>query len=102
MASKHEFISEANQALKHQFAQNLKDPYFRVVARGQYLFSLDSKSFTQFWGKLVLMLNSRGKHAKAVSATSAAVDSGDTGDHLSYNSRKWQSRIDAQAAESLQ
>ena len=33
VAQKPEFISEANQALKHQFAQNLRDPYFRVVAR---------------------------------------------------------------------
>ena len=30
VACKPEFISEANQALKHQFAQNLRDPYFGV------------------------------------------------------------------------
>ena len=34
VACKPEFISEANQALKHQFAQNLKDPNFGVIARG--------------------------------------------------------------------
>ena len=34
-----------------------------------------------------------------VSATSAAVDSGDVRDHLSHNSRKRQSKIDAQAAK---
>ena len=46
------------------------------------------------------MLNSRGKqHAKAVSATSAAVDSGDAKDHLSHNSRKRQSKLNAQVAE---
>ena len=39
VAQKPEFISEANQALKHQFAQNLRDPYFRVVARGECLSS---------------------------------------------------------------
>ena len=33
------------------------------------------------------------------SATSAAVDSWDARDHLSHNSRKRQSKIDAQAAE---
>ena len=99
MAHKSEFISEANQALKHQFAQNLKDAYFGVVAREQCLSSPDSKSFTQFQGSLVLMFNSRGKCTKAVSATSAAVDSGDTGHHLSYNSRKRQSKINAQDAE---
>ena len=49
VAHKPEFISKANQALKHQFAQNLRDPYFRVVARGQCLSSPDSKSFMQFW-----------------------------------------------------
>ena len=39
VACKPKFISEANQALKRQFAQNLRDPYFRVVARGQCLSS---------------------------------------------------------------
>ena len=99
VACKPEFISEANQALKHQFAQNLKDPYFGVIARGQCLSSLDSKSFIQFQGRLALMFNSRGKCAKAVSATSAAVDSGDARDHLYHNSRKRQSKINAQTAE---
>ena len=61
VARKPEFIHEANQALKHQFAQNLRDPYFRVVARGQCLSSPDSESFTQFRGRLALMFNSRGK-----------------------------------------
>ena len=45
------------------------------------------------------MFNSRGKHAKAVNVKSAAVDSGDTEDQLSHNSRKRQHKIDAQAAE---
>ena len=48
VACKPEFISKANQALKHQFAQNLKDPYFRVIARGPCLPSPDSESFTLF------------------------------------------------------
>ena len=52
VARKPEFKSEANQALKHQFAQNLQDPYFRVVATGQCLSSPDSESFTQFWGSV--------------------------------------------------
>ena len=99
MAPKPEFTSEANQALKNQFAQNLKDPYFGVITRGQCLSSPDSESFTQFWGRLALMFNSRGKHAMVVSATSAAVDSGETGEHLSHNSRKRQSKIDAHAAK---
>ena len=99
MALKPEFISEANQALKHQFAQNFKGPYFGVVARGQCLSSPNSESFTQLWGRLALMFNSREKHAKVVSATSVTVDSGNAGDHLSHNSRKRQSTIDVQAAE---
>ena len=99
MSHKPEFISEANQALKHQFAKNLKDPYFGVIARGQCLSSPDSRSFMQFQGKLALMFNSKGKCMKVVSATSAAVDSGESRDHLSHNSRKWQNKIDAQAAE---
>ena len=52
VACKPEFISEANQALKHQFAQNLKDPHFAVIARGQCLSSPDSGSFTPFLGKV--------------------------------------------------
>ena len=98
IARKPEFISEANQALKHQLVHNLRDPYFGVVARGQCLSSLDSKSFTQFWGRLALMFNSwEKKHAK-VSITIAAVDSGDC-KHLSHNSRQRQAKINAQAAE---
>ena len=99
VARKPEFIHEANQALKHQYAQNLRDPYFRVVARGQCLSSPDSESFTQFRGRLALMFNSRGKqqHARAtVSATAA--ECGDV-EHLSRNSRQRQNKIDAQAAE---
>ena len=82
---KPKFKSKANQALKHQFAQNLRDPYFRVVAKGQYLSSLDSESFTQFWGQLALMLNSRG--CTKANVSSSAVDCGDT-EHLSHNSRR--------------
>ena len=102
VAQKLEFIHEANQALKHQFAQNLRDPYFGVVARGQCLSSPDSESFTQFRGRLALMFNSRGKqqHARA-SVSSTAVETGDS-EHLSCNSRQRQSKIDAQAAEIAQ
>ena len=86
IAQKLEFMSEANQVLKHQFAQNLRDPYFRVVARGQCLSSPDSKSFTQFQGQLALMFSSWGKqHAKA-NVTTSTVDSGDQ-EHLSCISR---------------
>ena len=85
---KPEFLEEVNQALKHQFAWNLRDPYFRVVARGQCLFSPDSKSFIEFWGQLALMLSCRGKNVKVVHATSAAVDNEDTEQHLSHNSWK--------------
>ena len=100
IAQKPEFISEANQALKHQYAQNLRDPYFRVVARGQCLSSPDSKSFTQFRGRLALMFNSQGKqHAKANIMTTA-VESGDQ-EHLSHISRQRQAKIDAQTAEKI-
>ena len=98
VAQRPEFISEANQALKHQYAQNLRDPYFRVVARGQCLSSPDSKSFTQFQGKLALMFNSQGEQHAKVSIMTAAVDSGDK-EHLSCNSRQRQAKFDAQAAE---
>ena len=82
VARKPEFIGEANQGLKHQFAQNLRDPYFRVVARGQCLSSPDSESFTQFQGRLALMFNSQGKQCTKASITTTAVDSGDQ-EHLS-------------------
>ena len=99
---KWEFINEANQALKHQFAQNLRDPYFGVVARGQCLSSPDSESFTQFRGRLALMFNSQGKQQHArVNVTSTAVESGDS-EHLSHNSRQRQNKINAQAAEIAQ
>ena len=95
---KTEFKSEANQALKHQFAQNLRDPYFRVVARGQCLSSPDSKSFTQFRGRLALMFNSQGKQRAKANIITAAMDSGEQ-EHLSHNSRQRQAKIDAQTAE---
>ena len=75
------------QALKHQFAQNLRDPYFRMVVRGQCLSSPDSESFTQFWGRSALMFNSWGNQCAKVSIRTAAVDSGDQ-EHLSHNSRQ--------------
>ena len=99
VAHKPKFISEANQALKHQFTQNLRDPYFRGVARGQCLSFPDSESFTQVWGQLSLMFNSRGKCMKVVNVTSVAVDNGHIEDQLPHNSRKRQHKIDAQAAE---
>ena len=102
IAQKPEFIHKANQALKHQYAQNLQDPYFGVVARGQCLSSPDSKSFTQFRGRLALMFNSQGKQQCArVTVSATAVESGDV-EHLSCNSRQRQSKIDAQAAEIAQ
>ena len=103
VARKLEFIHEANQALKHQYAQNLRDPYFRVVARGQCLSSPDSESFTQFRGRLALMFNSRRKQQQCARATvsATAVESGDV-EHLSRNSRQRQSKINAQAAEIAQ
>ena len=98
VARKLEFIHEANQALKHQYAQNLRDPYFGVIARGQCLSSPDSKSFTQFRGRVALMFNSWGKQCARANVTMAAVESGDP-EHLSHNSRQRQNKIDAQAAE---
>ena len=83
VAHKPEFISEVNQVLKHQFTLNLRDPYFVVVARGPCLSSPDSESFTQFQGQLVLMLNSRGKHARLVCTTSVAVENEDIEEQLS-------------------
>ena len=99
IAQKLEFISEANQALKHQYVENLRDLYFGVVARGQCLSSPDSESFTQFRGRLALMFNSQGKQQCArANVTSAAVESGDS-EHLAHNSRQRQNEINAQAAE---
>ena len=95
---KPEFISKANQALKHQYAQNLRDTYFRVIAKGQCLSSPDSESFTQFRGRLALMFNSWGKQCARANVTMAAVESGDP-EHLSHNSRQRQNKINTQAAE---
>ena len=45
------------------------------------------------------MFNSRGKHPEVATVTSVAVDSGDSEDHLSNNSRRRQHKINSQAAE---
>ena len=90
-SSEARFLGEVNQALKHQFTHNLRDPYFEVVARGQCLASPDSESFTQFWGCLAMMFGNRGKCAQAVHASSAAVNNEEIGgeeQHLSHNSYK--------------
>ena len=84
--------------MKHQSAQNFRDSYFGVVARGQCLSSSDSMSLMQFWGRLALMFNSWGKQCTKVSVTTAVVDSGDQ-EHLFCNSRQRQVKINAQAAE---
>ena len=99
VACKPEFINEANQALKHQFAHNLRGPYFGVIARGQCLSSPDSESFTQFQGRLALMFNCRGKQHMKANVSTSAVDSGDVKDHVSHNFSKRQSKIGAQTAE---
>ena len=44
------------------------------------------------------MFNSRGRHAKT-NVSSSAVDCGDTEEHLSHNSRRWQSKTNAPAVE---
>ena len=44
------------------------------------------------------MFNSRGKQCARVNVTTTAVESRDQ-EHLSRNSRQWQAKIDAQAAE---
>ena len=97
VAHKPEFLGEANEALKHQFTQNLRDPYFGVVARGQCLSSPDSESFTQFQGCLALMFHSGGKHAKVVTTPSAVVENEDMDQQFSHNSRKRHHKINAQA-----
>ena len=68
------------------------------MTRGQCLSSPDSKSFTQVWGWLALMFTSWGIQCAKANITTSAVESGGQ-EHLSYNSRKRQTKIDAQAAE---
>ena len=105
VAHKPEFLGVANQCPKH--LHNLQDPYFRVVARGQCLVSLDSKSFTQFKGWLAMMFGSCGKHARAVPTTSAAANSKEASqdivdnhqESLSHKSSRYQHEIDAKAME---
>ena len=88
VACKPKFLGEANQALKHQFAHHLRDPYFRVVDRGQCFAFPDSESFTQFRHQLAMMFGSQGKYTKAVQDQ-----------YLSHNSHKHQIKIDSQAVE---
>ena len=52
VAQKPEFKSEANEALKHQFTPNLREPNFRVIARGQCLSSPDSQKFHTISGSV--------------------------------------------------
>ena len=98
---KPQFLGEAKEDLKHHYAHNLRDPYFRVVAKGQCLASPDSESFTQFRGWLAMMFGSQVKHAKATNSTSAAVTSKEISgvtsydQQLSHNSCRHQNKNDA-------
>ena len=58
VAHKPEFRGGGKSGPKHQFTHNLRDPYFRVVAGGPCLVSLDSKNFTQFRYQLAMMFGS--------------------------------------------
>ena len=50
VACKPELLKEANQALKHQYGHQLRNPCFNVVAKEHCLASSDFESFTQFRG----------------------------------------------------
>ena len=69
-----------------------------MVARGQCLSSLTPKVLLNFGVGWPSCLTAGGNSAKA-NITILAVNSGDSQDHLSHNSRKRQTKIDAQAAE---
>ena len=107
VAFKPESLGEANEALKHQFAHNLRDSFFKVVARGQFLDSTDSESFIQFRGYLAMMFGSSGRIAKAVYTAYAAMNSEEISGntlqdwHLSHNSQKHQNKINAQATKTV-
>ena len=90
-------MSEANQALKHQFAQNLRDPILEWWPRDSVCLPLTLRVSPQFWGQLALMFNSWGKQCAKANVTTSAVDSGDQ-EYLSCNSRQRQTKINAQAA----
>ena len=98
-----EFLGEANQALKHQYVHNLRDPYFEVVTRGQCLAFPGSESFMQFRGQLAMMFSNHGKHIKVVTTTSAMANSDGASteimdnnyESLSYDSHRCQHKINA-------
>ena len=48
VAQKHEFIGEANQALKHQYAQNLRDPYLEWWPEDSVCLPLTLKALHNF------------------------------------------------------
>ena len=54
MTRKPEFCLQANKALKHQYAHNLKDHYYGAIARNYLLTSPKAQHFTQFQGQFSL------------------------------------------------
>ena len=47
LAKKQEFPLQANEALEHQYAHNLKDQYFGAIPQNYLLTSPKTQSFTQ-------------------------------------------------------
>ena len=94
---------QANEALKHQVAHNLKDQYFGAIAMNYLFTSLKMQSFTQFQGQLALTFGKRGKKDSETHITTAAISfESSCGVHwepIYGNSQKHQNKTDIQAAE---
>ena len=63
--AKPSFRSEANNALKQQFANGLKDTYHQISARN-ILQSKPQLTFTEFQTEMSMIFQSRAKHPKTV------------------------------------
>ena len=75
IARKPDFCLQAYEALKHQYAHNLKDQYYGAIARNYLLTSPKEQSFTQFGGQLALTSGKRGKEDTKAHVTAAAISS---------------------------
>ena len=73
IARKPKFYLQANEALTHQYAQNLKDQSYGTIARNYLLTSPKEQSFTPFWSQLSLAFRKSDKKDTKAHVRTAAI-----------------------------
>ena len=105
IARKLEFRKDANEQLKSQYADKLKDPHYAAIAHSILQFSDNMESCAEFQGHLAMTfggcnrLGKTGSHTSAVEVSSCVISEEAGECRLSKNSRQRQNMINQQASQ---